>query len=70
MKIDVNPVAQHATEVDICSYKTTVLKELIANQIKFKTAKLCYGNVLLLMGLGLFCLCLVWVLLGDFINMC
>lgn len=70
MKIDVNAAAQHAMEVDICSYKTAVLDELIANQIKFKTAKLCYGSSFLLMGLGFFCLCLVWVLLGDFINTC
>lgn len=70
MKIDVNPVEQHAKEVDVCSYKTTVLAELTANQIKFKTPKLCYGNLFLLLGLGLFCLCLVWVLLGDFIDMC
>lgn len=57
-------------EVDVCSYKTTALDELTANQIKFKTAKLCYGNLFLLMGLRLLCLCLVWVLLGDFITVC
>lgn len=70
MKTDLNPVAQHATEMDICSYKTAVLDELIANQIKFKTAKFCCGNLFLLIGLGLFCLCFVWVLLADFISMC
>lgn len=36
MEIDVNSVAQHATELGICSYKTTALDELIANQITFK----------------------------------
>lgn len=70
MKTDLNPVAQHATEMDICSYKTAVLDQLIANQIKFKTAIFCGGNLFLLIGLGLFCLCFVWVLLADFINMC
>lgn len=64
-----NTVAQHAMEVNICSYKTTVLDEFTANQIEFKTVTLCHGNLFLSMGFGLFCLCLVWVLLGDFINM-
>lgn len=64
-------VAQHATEVDICSYKTTVLDELRAKQIKFKRllnrsvgVKFCWW------GLDRF----VYVWLGFcraiFINMC
>lgn len=68
MKTDVNPVAPHAMEVGVCSYKTAVLDELRANQIKFKTAKFYCGNLFLLIGLGLFCLCFVWVLLADGIN--
>lgn len=68
VKTYINPVAPHAMEVDVCSYKTAVLEELTANQIKIKTAKFCCGNLFLLIGLGLLCLCFVWVLLADFIN--
>lgn len=43
--------------VDVCSYKTLTLHELIAKESHFMTARLCYVKLFLSMGLGLLCLC-------------